>query len=34
MKVANSRLVNGKVQLGQLTGGKMDDITVLVSVRV
>lgn len=32
MKLANTKLKDGKVQLGALTGGKMDDITVLVAM--
>ena len=32
MKLANTRIQDGKVQLGELTGGKMDDITVLVAM--
>lgn len=27
MKLQNTRIKDGKVQLGELTGGKMDDIT-------
>ncbi|WIA37811.1 hypothetical protein OEZ86_014673 [Tetradesmus obliquus] len=34
MKVMNTKLKDGKVQLGELTGGKMDDITVLVAMVV
>lgn len=30
--MVNSKLKDGKVQLGELTGGKMDDITVLVAM--
>ena len=32
MKIANTKFEGGKVQLGELTGGKMDDITVLVAM--
>jgi protein phosphatase PTC7 len=30
-KLAGARFVNGKVELAKLTGGKQDDITVLVA---
>jgi protein phosphatase PTC7 len=32
MKLANTRLRDGRLQLGELSGGKQDDITVLVAV--
>lgn len=32
MKLQNTKLKDGKLQLGELTGGKMDDITVLMAV--
>ena len=31
-KVLKSRLVDGKLSIGQLIGGKLDDITVIVAV--
>lgn len=30
MKLVNTKLRDGRLELGSLTGGKMDDITVLV----
>lgn len=32
MKLQNVRLQDGKLKLGELTGGKLDDITVLVAM--
>ena len=30
-KIANTRFKDGKLKIGQLSGGKQDDITVLVA---